>query len=97
MYGIVAAGAVLGAIINWFLKDAIIITSTGITGSYLIVAGIGYFGGGFPSIMDIYNMIQNKTFEVRFLKTFIAWLEAVCILRHLCCSFNHCNHRPMLY
>ena len=67
-YVIIGVGAVVGGIINWFWKDPIIIAGTAVTGSYLLVSGIGFFAGGFPSMNDIYQMIKNGSYEVRFWK-----------------------------
>lgn len=64
-YVIIIIGAVVCAIINWFWKDPIIIAGTAVTGSYLFVAGIGFFAGGFPSLYDLYHMIQNGSYEVQ--------------------------------
>ena len=66
VYTIVAVGALVGAIINWFLKDELIIAGTSVTGAYLFVSGIGFFTKGFPSIFDIYEMIMNKSYEACF-------------------------------
>ncbi len=65
MYLIVALGAVACAIVNYFFKDPIIIAASAFTGSYLFVSGVSFWTKGFPSIVDIYRMIQSGAFEVR--------------------------------
>jgi hypothetical protein len=60
MWGIVAAGAVICAAITYFVKDYMLILSTAISGSYLSALGIGFIAGGFPSIFEIYDIIQSK-------------------------------------
>lgn len=66
VYVIVAVGAIVCAIINWFFRDPIVIAGTALTGAYLVVSGIGIFVGGFPSIFDLYELIKNKTYDVLF-------------------------------
>jgi len=68
VYVIVASGAIICALINWFLKDQLIIAGTSITGSYFIVSGIGVFAGGFPSIYDMYELTKKGIYNVFFIK-----------------------------
>ena len=64
MYLVVALGAIVCGIINWFLKNPLLIAGTALTGSYLFVSGIGFFAGGFPSAVDLYNMVKNGSYNV---------------------------------
>ena len=63
VYVVVTLGAILCAIINWYMKNPLIIAGTALTGSYLVLSGIGVFAGGFPSVFDIYNMIKNNAYD----------------------------------
>ncbi len=60
----IAGGAIICAILNWFFKDPIIILATGCTGAYLTVSGIGFFAGGFPSLTEIYNLFKDENVSV---------------------------------
>ncbi len=66
VYVIVAIGAIVCAIVNYFLKDPILIAASALTGSYLFISGIGFWAGGFPSITDLYTMIQNGSYDVSY-------------------------------
>lgn len=60
MWGIVAAGAVICAAITYFVKDYMLILCTAISGSYLAATGVGFIAGGFPSVFEIYDIIQHQ-------------------------------------
>ena len=69
MWGIVAAGAIICAVITYFFKDYMLILSTAVSGSYLSALGIGFIAGGFPSILEIYDMIKSGHSDVKKLIT----------------------------
>jgi phosphotransferase system glucose/maltose/N-acetylglucosamine-specific IIC component len=61
MWIIIGIGALSCAILAYILHDVMIIISTAVSGAYLGATGVSYFVGGFPSVIDIYNMIKNGT------------------------------------
>lgn len=66
MYLIIAGAALIGAALGFVFKNPILIAGSSLMGSYLFVAGIGFFIKDIPSIMDIYNMIANGNYKVLF-------------------------------
>jgi len=64
MYLLIAIGGIIGSILAYFCRVPILIGGTALTGSYLIVAGIGFFIKEIPSIIDIYNLIEKGDYEV---------------------------------
>lgn len=61
MWTIVIVFAIAGAVIAFFAVNIMIILGTSLAGSYLCLSGIGYFAGGFPSVVDIQQMIQKHS------------------------------------
>ena len=63
----VAGGAIVCGLLAWCFKNTLVILSTACTGSYLVISGIAFFAGGFPSLTELYNLFKEDYLSVPYL------------------------------
>lgn len=73
-----------------------LILSTAISGSYLAACGVGFIVGGFPSIIEIYHIIENKGEVINNIHN-IAANECLLLFRRNCNTLYSGNRSSVLY
>mmetsp|Transcript_17872 Transcript_17872/g.12830 ORF Transcript_17872/g.12830 Transcript_17872/m.12830 type:complete len:99 (-) Transcript_17872:18-314(-) len=79
----------ISGLIFFWLLDSIVIICTNFIGSYCFFRGISMFFGGFPTEIEMINMIKTGTAE--FMASFLWYLAGIVIMTVACFKLQYCN------